>query len=71
MSEKLSSATSYGGGALSVLSAMTLTDWGITVGIATAIGTFLLNYYFQRRRDRREQELHDLNTQRLKGEVAS
>lgn len=42
------------------------TDWGILVGILTAIGTFLLNYYFQRRRDRREQKLHDLKVQHLK-----
>lgn len=67
MSEKMVSAVSYGGGAVSVVSAMTLTDWGIVAGIVTAVGTFLLNYYFQRRRDRREQELHDLSTQRLKG----
>ena len=66
MSEKFSSAASYSGGVFSVLSAMTLTDWGIAVGIMTAIATFLLNYYFQYRRDRREQELHGLSVNRLK-----
>ncbi|TWH63892.1 holin family HP1 protein [Azomonas agilis] len=79
--EKLPSTLSYGGGALSILSAMTLTDWGILVGILTAIGTYLVNhyfrwrcsrqdYYFKLRRDQREQELHDLKKQQLKGEVS-
>lgn len=65
MSEKLPALVSYGGGAASVVSALTLTDWGIIIGIATASATFLLNYYFQYRRDRREQELHGLKVQRL------
>lgn len=69
MSEKLPALVSYGGGVASVVSALTLSDWGMIIGIATAMATFLLNYYFQRRRDRREQELHDLSTQRLKGEL--
>lgn len=71
MSEKLSSATSYGGGAISVLSALTLTHWGILVGMATALATFLLNVHFQRRKDRREQELHDLKVLHLKTSTGS
>lgn len=64
--EKTVTNSTYTASVFAVISAMTLTDWGILVGILTAIGTFLLNYYFQRRRDRREQKLHDLKVQHLK-----
>lgn len=50
---------SYAGGGFSVLSALTLTQWGIIVGIVTAILTFALNAWWGYRRDRREQELHE------------
>lgn len=49
---------SYGGGAVSVLSALTLTDWGIIVGIVTALLTFGLNVLYQARKDGREQREH-------------
>lgn len=57
MSERMA-AVSYGGGAVSVLSAMTLTDVGVLVGIATAILTFAANMYFRWAQDRREREEH-------------
>jgi hypothetical protein len=63
---KISSTVSYAGGSVSVLSALTLTDWGILIGIATAIGTFALNLYYQHRRDQRGQELHDAEMERLR-----
>ncbi|WP_083953711.1 HP1 family phage holin [Thauera butanivorans] len=58
------SITSYTGAALSVLSSLTLTEWGILTGILTAIGTFLLNAWWGRRRDLREQQAHKLKLER-------
>ncbi|WP_310809122.1 holin [Burkholderia thailandensis] len=48
-------AVSYAGSIASVASSLTLTDIGVIVGILTAIATFGLNFYFARRKDRREQ----------------
>lgn len=45
---------SYFGAAFSVGAALTLTQWGILVGILTAIITAIGNIVFQRRRDKRE-----------------
>lgn len=59
---------SYGGGAVSVLSALTLTDWGIVVGIVTALLTFALNVIYQARKDGREQREHDERMRRLRAD---
>jgi uncharacterized membrane protein (DUF485 family) len=36
---------------------MTLTQWGILVGIFTALATFFLNAFYMRRREQREERL--------------
>ncbi|MCP3721717.1 phage holin family protein [Paraburkholderia sp. CNPSo 3272] len=54
-----SEATSYAGSAVSLGSALTLTDIGVIVGIGTAILTFGLNAYFMWRKDQREQRESD------------
>lgn len=51
---------SYVGGAVSVGSALTLTEVGIIVGIATALLTFALNVVYMFRKDRREQRESEL-----------
>ena len=58
MTDKSVSAASYAGGGFSVVSAMTLTDIGIIVGIITALATFVLNAWWGFQRNKREQELH-------------
>lgn len=74
--DKVMSATSYAGGIFSVAAGLTLTEWGIIVGIVTALLTFLANQLWQVRKDRRElrmqeaadaraQRIHDLEVQRL------
>lgn len=50
---------SYFGSAISVLSALTLTEWGIIVGIFTALCTFLFNLIYQSRKDARERREHE------------
>lgn len=59
MTQKGITAASYAGGGFSVISAMTLTEWGIIVGIITAILTFALNAWFGWQRNKREQEIHE------------
>lgn len=63
MSDKVMSGASYAGAAVSVASGLTLTEWGIVVGIVTALLTFAANLFYQYRKDRREQRLHDLEVQ--------
>lgn len=63
MSDKVMNGISYGGAGVSAATALTLTEWGIIVGIATALLTFGANLFYQYRKDRREQRLHDLEVQ--------
>jgi len=48
---------SMAGAATSIGAAMTLTDWGILVGIVTALLTFALNVAYTKRKSAREQTL--------------
>lgn len=57
--------TSYAGSATAIGSSMTLTKIGIIVGIVTALLTFILNIYYMRRKDQREQELAELQKQQI------
>lgn len=66
MSDKAVSAVSYAGAGFSVVSGLTLTDVGIIVGIVTALLTFAANMIYQRRKDRRERELHEVQLQKLR-----
>lgn len=63
--DNVMSAVSYGGAGVSVISGLTLTEWGIIVGIVTALLTFGANMVYQYRKDQRERELHELEKQRL------
>lgn len=53
-------AGSYFGAAFSVGAALTLTQWGILVGMFTAIVTVTVNVVFQYRRDKRETLQHNV-----------
>lgn len=48
-------AGSYAGAVVAIISSLTLTQWGIFVGIFTALATFFLNWFYMRRRDAREE----------------
>ena len=52
-------ATSYAGGIVSIGSAVTLTQWGVIAGILTALLTLLLNVWYTRQKNAREQRLAD------------
>jgi len=48
-------AGSYAGAVVAIVASLTLTQWGIIVGIITALATFVLNAIYMRRRDQREE----------------
>jgi uncharacterized membrane protein (DUF485 family) len=57
--------TSYAGGAASIGASLTLTEFGVIVGIVTALLTFALNAIYMYRKDRREQRESDAAMARL------
>jgi hypothetical protein len=69
MTDRMVTATSYVGSGASIVSALTLTDVGILIGIATALLTLLLNAVYHWRRDKREREAHAIRVAVLQGEM--
>ena len=66
--ESVAPATSYiTNGFVFTWGAMTFNQVMMLIGTALAIATFFVNLYFQRRRDRREQELHRKKMQQDRG----
>jgi ABC-type microcin C transport system permease subunit YejE len=63
--DSIVSAGSYAGAGVSVLAGLTLTEWGVIVGIFTALLTLLINGVYQFRKDRREQRLFKLKMDQL------
>jgi hypothetical protein len=47
--------SSYAGGILSIGAGLTLENWAVIVGIATALLTLLLNVWYTRQKNRREE----------------
>lgn len=81
MTDKVMSAASYSGAAVSVISGLTLTEWGIVIGILTALITLVANQVWLIRKDRREtvaqntadrraEKLHALEVQRICDQLA-
>lgn len=64
--DKAVSTASYGGGIVSVVSALTLTDWGIIVGIVTALLTFAMNAYYRWNKHHMEKLEHQARMRVLK-----
>jgi len=52
-------AGSYAGAVVAIVASITLTQWGILIGIFTALATCMLNAFYMRRRDEREQRESD------------
>lgn len=61
---------SYAGGAVSVTASLTLTEIGVLVGIGTALLTFVLNAWYTRRKNDREQRLADLEIREREARLA-
>lgn len=58
--------TSYAGAAVSVGSALTLTEIGVIVGIVTALLTFVLNAVYMYRKDKREKQESEARLEKLR-----
>lgn len=58
-------AGSYAGAVVAIVASLTFTQWGIIVGIITALATFFLNALYMHRRDRREQRETEATLARL------
>lgn len=56
---------SYAGAGVSIASSLTLTEWGVIIGIVTALLTFTLNAVYMYRKDRREQRECDARLKHL------
>lgn len=52
--EKLRTFIAYLSGIGTAVSTLTLQDWALVVGIATSVGTFLVNWYYKAKRDGRD-----------------
>lgn len=46
---------SYAGSGVAIASSLTLTEWGVIIGIITALLTCALNAVYMHRKDRREE----------------
>ena len=67
-------ATTTGAG-LTILSWLATWDWGFLIGVGIGLAgliisfmNFLSNRQFQKRKDQREQEIHELEKRKLNGE---
>lgn len=69
--DKVPSIVSYLGAGFSVGSGLTLTEWGVVVGILTALLTFIANMVYQVRREKREQQQHELLIRQMSRRVRS
>lgn len=67
MPDRTINTASYVGSGASILSALTLTDVGILIGIVTALLTLLLNASYHWRRDKREREAHAIRIAVIQG----
>lgn len=67
--DKAVAASSYFGASVSVISGLTLTDWGILVGILTALLTFAGNIWYQRRKHNGEEAIRELERKKLELEI--
>lgn len=52
---------SYAGAAVTVATSLTLTEFGVIVGIVTALLTFALNAWYTHQRNTREHQLAELD----------
>ncbi|MDH0704333.1 phage holin family protein [Pseudomonas toyotomiensis] len=69
--EKIMNGVSYAGAGVSVVSGLTLTEWGIVVGIVTALLTFAANIVYTHRKDRRDRHLLELQERLIYRDVAA
>lgn len=57
--EKLGQGMTYGGGGSAILFGLDANTIGMLCGVLIGVAGLLITWYYQRRRDAREQEAHD------------
>lgn len=57
---KIATAAQYGGASGAVIFGLKANEFAAVIGAAVALLGFLVGWYFQRRRDRREQAEHEM-----------
>lgn len=65
---KVAAGVTYAGSGGAVLAGLTLTEWGVIVGIITAIVGLVMQAIFGWRREEREQREHAARMARLRGD---
>lgn len=64
---KVGAGVTYLGSGGAVVAGLTLTEWGVIVGILTAIVGLGLQWYFGSLRNKREAEVHAASMRHLNG----
>jgi hypothetical protein len=72
MNEKIASGSTvatYVASAVAVVSGLTLTEWGVIIGTAIGILTFLTNWIFRRRESKANIAARELEAERLRLDI--
>lgn len=64
----VASKATYVGAGTSFIGWLTTSEAGVAVGIILGIVGFIVNLYFKRREDRRQQEQHDAQMRAIRGD---
>lgn len=64
--DSIMSTVGYGGAGTSILASLTLNDWGVLIGICIAVTTGIIHTVYYWRKDRREQQLCELQVEAIK-----
>ena len=64
----LASKVTYAGAGTSVFGWLTSSEAGVVIGIVLGLLGLLVNYYFRRREDRRQQTEHEAKMRAIRGD---
>lgn len=65
MMDRASTASYSTSGITALFGAVTMQEVGIIIGALLGIATFLTNWHFKHKTDKREQEMHELQKKQL------
>jgi len=64
----VASKATYVGAGTSFIGWLATSEAGVVVGILLGVIGFVVNFYFKRREDRRQQEVHDAQMRAIRGD---
>jgi len=56
-----------GGGTAIIFGGLAISDWAAIAGVLIAVAGLAIQFYYKRRADRRDAELHDAEMSKLRG----